>query len=215
MMTRVAGPGKVLALTFDACGVPGGSAYDENLIITLRQHAVPATLFLNSRWIAANRTVVAELVADPLFEIGNHGTRHRPLSTTGRSAYGIAGTRNAGEVYDEIAGNRAELTTLLGAPPRYFRAGTAYCDDVALRIVGDLGETAVGFATNGDAGATFTPAEVTRALLTARPGGIFIGHMNHPTHGTARGVAAALPRLLDAGYRFTHLPAQPTRPSRV
>jgi peptidoglycan/xylan/chitin deacetylase (PgdA/CDA1 family) len=208
MMTTVPEPGKVLALTFDACGGPGGSGYDGGLIDTLRRHSVPATLFLNARWIAANRPIAADLVADPLFEIGNHGTRHRPLSTSGRSAYGIPGTRNAGEVFDEVAGNQAELTTLLGAPPRYFRAGTAYCDDIAVRIVADLGETVVAFATNGDGGATFTPAEVTRALLTARPGAIVIGHMNHPGHGTARGVAAALPRLLDAGFRFTRLPAR-------
>ncbi len=69
--------------------------------------------------------------------IANHGTRHRPLSVTGRSAYGIAGTRSAGEVYDEVAGNQAKLTRLLGVPPRFFRSGTAYCDDIAARIVTD------------------------------------------------------------------------------
>jgi peptidoglycan/xylan/chitin deacetylase (PgdA/CDA1 family) len=80
----------VIALTFDACGGPGGS----------------------------------------VFELANHGTRHLPLSVTGRSAYGIGGTRDAGEVYDEVATNQVKLTRLLGTP-RYFRAGTAYSDDVA------------------------------------------------------------------------------------
>ncbi|MCK9893055.1 polysaccharide deacetylase family protein [Frankia sp. AgB32] len=198
--------GKVLALTFDACGGPGGSGYDHSLVTVLRRYAVPATLFLNARWIDANRPVFATLAADPLFEIGNHGTRHRPLSTTGRSAYGIAGSRDCGEAYDEVAGNHAKLTALLGAPPRFFRPGTAFCDDVAVRIVGELDETVVAFAVNGDGGATFTPAQVTSALLTAPVGSIVIGHMNHPGRGTARGVAAALPRLLDAGFRFVHLP---------
>jgi peptidoglycan/xylan/chitin deacetylase (PgdA/CDA1 family) len=206
MTQKLPGTGPRLALTFDACGGPDGSGYDAALIGTLRQHSVPATLFLNERWITANRQTATELIADPLFEIGNHGTRHQPLSTTGRSAYDIAGTRNAGEVYDEVAGNRALLTTLTGRPPRYFRSGTAYCDDLAVRIVHDLGETPASFAVNGDGGATFTTAQVASTLLAAPSGSVVIAHMNHPTHGTAGGVALALPRLLARGVTFTHLP---------
>src|SRR5262249_45224881 len=78
--------GRVIALTFDACGGPGGSGYDQALIDFLRRHEVPATLFLNSRWIDANPAAFRLLAAEPLFEIANHGTRHRPLSVTGRSA---------------------------------------------------------------------------------------------------------------------------------
>lgn len=197
--------GRVIALTFDACGGPGGSGYDHELIAFLRRRRVPATLFLNSRWIDANPAAFRRLAREPLFEIANHGTRHRPLSVTGRSAYGIAGTRDAGEVYDEVAGNHAKLTRLLGAPPRFFRAGTAYCDDVAVRIVQDIGERVVSFSVNGDAGATYSPGEVRRAVTAAADGSIVIGHMNHPRGGTARGIAAAVPRLLADGHRFVRL----------
>jgi peptidoglycan/xylan/chitin deacetylase (PgdA/CDA1 family) len=196
---------RVIALTFDACGGPGGSGYDQRLIDFLRRREVPATLFLNSRWIDANPAVFRRLAGEPLFEIANHGTRHRPLSVTGRSAYGIDGTRNAGEVYDEVAGNRAKLTRLLGAPPRFFRSGTAYCDDIAAHIVSDLGERFIGFSVNGDGGATFTPEEVHRTVTAARAGSIVICHMNHPESGTARGIAAAVPHLLASGHRFIHL----------
>ncbi|WP_345346376.1 polysaccharide deacetylase family protein [Actinoallomurus liliacearum] len=196
---------RVIALTFDACGGPGGSGYDRKLIDFLRRREIPATLFLNSRWIDANPAVFRRLAAEPLFEIANHGTRHRPLSVTGRSAYGIAGTRNAGEVYDEVAGNHVKLSRLLGAPPRFFRSGTAYCDDIAARIVTDLGERFAGFTVNGDAGATFTPEEVRRTVTAARGGSIVICHMNRPTGGTARGIAAAVPHLLASGYHFVRL----------
>jgi peptidoglycan/xylan/chitin deacetylase (PgdA/CDA1 family) len=195
----------VIALTFDACGGPGGSGYDQRLIDFLRRQEVPATLFLNSRWIDANSAVFRRLAHEPLFEIANHGTRHRPLSVTGRSAYGIAGTRNAGEVYDEVAGNQIKLARLLGAPPRFFRSGTAYCDDVAARIVTDLGERVVSFSVNGDGGATFTPEQVRRTVAAARGGSIVICHMNQPRSGTARGIAAAVPHLLASGYRFVRL----------
>jgi peptidoglycan/xylan/chitin deacetylase (PgdA/CDA1 family) len=196
---------RVIALTFDACGGPGGSGYDQNLIDFLRQREVPATLFLNSRWIDANPAAFRRLAGEPLFEIANHGTRHRPLSVTGRSAYGIAGTRNAGEVYDEVAGNHTKLTRLLDVRPRFFRSGTAYCDDIAARIVTDLGERCVSFSVNGDGGATFTPEQVRRTVTAARGGSIVICHMNHPEGGTARGIAAAVPHLLASGHPFVRL----------
>ncbi len=196
---------RVIALTFDACGGPGGSGYDQALIGFLRRRKVPATLFLNSRWIDANPAAFGQLAAEPLFEIANHGTRHLPLSVTGRSAYGIPGTRNAGEVYDEVATNQAKLRRLLGVPPRFFRAGTAYCDDVAARIVTAMGDHLVSFSVNGDGGATFTPGQV-RGIVTAAPGGsIVICHMNHPDSGTAQGIAASVPYLLACGYRFVRL----------
>jgi peptidoglycan/xylan/chitin deacetylase (PgdA/CDA1 family) len=196
---------RVIALTFDACGGLGGSGYDQNLIGFLRQREVPATLFLNSRWIDANTAAFRRLAGEPLFEIANHGTRHRPLSVTGQSAYGIAGTRNAGEVYDEVAGNQIKLTRLLGVPPRFFRSGTAYCDDIAARIVTDLGEHPVSFGVNGDGGATFTPEQVRLTVTAAGNGSVVICHMNHPEGGTAQGIAAAVPYLLASGYRFVRL----------
>lgn len=204
-LSRLATTRKVAALTFDACGGRGGSAYDKALIDFLRQRSVPATLFINSRWIDENPSVFTELAADSLFEIANHGTRHLPLSVSGRSAYEIPGTRNAGEVYDEIAGNRAKLTDLLSRPPRFFRSGTAYCDDVAAKIVADLGERFASFDVNGDGGATFTPEQVHQAMRAVRPGSIVIGHMNHPHGGTAQGMRMAVPKLLDKGYTFVRL----------
>ncbi|MCC5474684.1 polysaccharide deacetylase family protein [Streptomyces barringtoniae] len=194
-----------IALTFDACGGPGGSGYDRALIDLLRARHIPATLFLNSRWIDANPAVFHRLAGDPLFEIANHGTRHRPLSVTGRSAYGIPGTKGAGEVYDEIAGNQAKLARLLGAPPRFFRSGTAYCDDIAARIVTDLGERFVSFSVNGDGGATFTAEQVHTTVASARAGSIVLCHMNHPEGGTAGGIASAVPHLLARGHRFVRL----------
>jgi len=201
---------RVIALTFDACGGPGGSGYDAALISYLRRHEVPATLFLNSRWIDAHPAVFARLRAEPLFELANHGTRHLPLSVTGRSAYGIGGTRDAGQVYDEVAGNQVKLTRLLGTRPRFFRAGTAYSDDVAARIVTAMGDRLVTFSVNGDGGATFTPEQVRVTVTAATGGSIVLCHMNQPRSGTARGIAAAVPQLTAAGYRFVRLSDQPT-----
>ncbi len=199
---------RVVALTFDACGGARGSGYDAALIEALRATGTPATLFLNQRWIAAHPDLAAELAADPLFELANHGTAHLPLSVTGAPAYGIPGTAGPGEVFDEVDGNRRTLTELTGAAPRFFRSGTAHYDDVAVRIAGELGETVVNFDVNGDAGATFSARQVAAALQSVSPGSIVIGHLNQPTGGTAAGVAAALPRLTADGFRFVRLSEQ-------
>jgi Predicted xylanase/chitin deacetylase len=194
-----------VALTFDACGGPAGNGYDAALVGLLRQEHIPATLFLNARWIDANPGVFDDLAADPLFDIANHGTRHLPLSVRGRSAYGILGTTDVGEVYDEVEGNARKLLGLLGHPVRLFRSGTAHYDDVATRIVHDLGQQVIGFDVNGDVGATLTSRQVAEALRGVRPGSIVISHMNHPGHGTAAGMRAGLPSLKGMGYRFVHV----------
>lgn len=194
-----------VALTFDACGGPGGSRYDHDLVALLRRLSVAATLFLNSRWITANATLAVELAADPLFALGNHGFHHRPLSVDGRSAYGIGGTRNVGEIYDEVETAAAWFVDHTGARPRYLRPGTACTDEVGAAIARRLGQPVVGFTVNGDAGATLPAGSVAANVGSARPGDIVISHMNQPGRGTAAGYAEALPRLVDRGVRFTTL----------
>ncbi|UKA67477.1 polysaccharide deacetylase family protein [Arthrobacter sp. FW306-05-C] len=206
VLTRLPPGPQGIALTFDFCGGSGGSGYDQALVDALRQRHVPATLFLNSRWVTANPATARQLAADPLFEVANHGTSHKPLSTTGNTAYGIPGTKNAGEVYDEIMPNDGVLAGITGKRPRYFRPGTAYMDDVAVDILGALGVKAAGFSINGDGGATFPAAVVAKEVGKARPGDVVICHGNHPNSGTAEGVKQAVDKLLAAGMSFTHLP---------
>lgn len=196
---------RVVALTLDACGGRTGSGYDRELIEALRRETVPATLFINARWIDANRRKFRQLAADQLFEIANHGTAHRPLSVSGRSIYGIAGTGSVAEVIDEVAVNQRLITQLTGVAPAFFRSGTAYYDDVAVRVVNRLGLQVINFNVLGDAGATYSAAQVASAMMGSAPGSIIIAHMNRPDRGTAEGIAAALPKLRKRGFRFVHL----------
>ncbi|WP_227998379.1 polysaccharide deacetylase family protein [Nocardia australiensis] len=197
--------GKQMALTFDACGGPNNNDIDETLLNLLISQQFPATLFLNKRWIDANPSRAAELAANPLFELANHGMAHRPLSVTGRSAYKIAGTGSPQEAVDEVWANHERLTALLGKPPRFFRAGTAHYDDVAVSIVNDLGETPVGFSINADYGATAKAGTVANSMNAAQPGAISLAHMHRPKSATAAGMTAALPTLCSAGFTFVHL----------
>ena len=194
-----------VCLTLDACGGPGGSGVDIDLVDMLIARQVPFTAFLNARWVEANPDLTDRLAACPTVEIANHGTSHLPLSVTGASAYGIPGTADAGEVWDEIMGNQAALTERTGRAPRFFRPGTAHWDDVALAIAARLGLRAAGFSINGDGGATFPADTVEAEVRRAGPGDVVISHMNQPDAGTGAGYRAAVPAMLAEGVVFLTL----------
>ena len=197
-----ASPPDRVFLTLDACGGPHGSGFDERLIAGLRAAAVPATLFLNLRWIEAHFGLAASLAADPLFELANHGSAHLPLSVTGNSAYGIAGTTTVREAALEVWHNHVALTELTGREPRWFRPGTAHLDDVGRSIAEAMGERVLGFSVNGDAGATFSASTVAAIVGAAAPGAVVIAHMNQPGSGTADGVLAAVSAVRARGLEF-------------
>ncbi|WP_078554106.1 polysaccharide deacetylase family protein [Bacillus alkalicellulosilyticus] len=196
---------KEIALTFDACGGQYGSGYDEKLIDFLTKEQIPATLFINKRWITENEELFVELAENRLFQIENHGTEHLPLSVNGRTAWGIQGTNSPEEVFWEVVGNQEEVKRITGRYPTMFRSGTAYYDDVAVEIVEDIGLQVVNYSLLGDAGATFSSQKVKHALLQAKPGDIALLHMNQPQSGTAQGVIEAIPILEEAGFSFVTL----------
>ncbi|OIH85872.1 polysaccharide deacetylase [Arthrobacter sp. UCD-GKA] len=186
------------ALTFDACGGPNGEGYDVALVKVLRKHRAPATLFINQRWAAANEGLVRELAADPLFEIANHGTTHAPLASRGQAAYGIPGTASIAAAYDEIMDNQRYLADTFGIQAKFFRSGTAYQDELGAALCRELGLVPMNFTVNLDAGATFRAASVAAQTRALRAGDVGIGHFNRPASETARGMAEALPGLLES-----------------
>ena len=203
--TRLDTDQKVLALTFDACGGPKGSRYDAKLIDFLTGEAIPATLFISGKWVDANPDIFRTLTKNPLFEIENHGSKHKPCSATGRSVYGIKGTKSVGEIYDEIELNALEMLNLTGRKPKYYRPGAAYGDEICAEIASALGYEVVNFSVRGDAGATYSKKQVEEALLHSAPASIILMHMNHPEGKTAEGVSAAIPELKKRGFRFVKL----------
>ncbi|WP_411722614.1 polysaccharide deacetylase family protein [Mycetocola sp.] len=205
LLVSHSGSTPLIALTLDACGGSSGGGVDSVLLDHLVKHGIPATLFLNQRWIEANEALARQLARMPQFELGNHGTAHRPLTISGKSAYGIQGTASVDEVVEEIWSNHLTLAQMTGYSPRWFRSGTAHYDEVAVAIARELGERVVGFTVNGDAGATYSAANVESETRTVAPGGIVIAHMNKPASGTAAGLAAATTALIDEGFRFTLL----------
>lgn len=202
--TRIDTDEKVLALTMDACGSRTDSL-DEELIDFLIQNEIPATLFITGRWMDKYPERFNRLASNPLFEIENHGMTHRPASLTGESIYGIEGTKNAGELFDEVMLNAEKIEKATGQRPIFYRSGTAYYDEGATQMIEDMGFQSIGFAVLGDKGATYSADEVEKAFLTARPGDIIICHMNHPEKETGKGLMRVLPKLKAQGFRFVLL----------
>lgn len=205
VLTHMVTHDKSIALTFDACGGKGGSGYDAKLIHYLMQEQIPATLFINSRWIDQNYWTFMALAKNPLFEVEDHGYLHRPLTINGKSAWGIPGTQNVGQVVDEVILNADKIQRLTGRRPIYFRSGTAYYDEDAVEIADDLGLRCVNFSILGDAGATFNTQQIVNACLQAKPGSVIICHMNHPEKDTAEGIMAVVPLLKKRGFHFVKL----------
>lgn len=196
---------KEIALTLDACGGKNGSKYDKELIDFLDSKNIKATLFINYRWIEANKDIFMKLAKNDNFKIENHGYSHKPLSVNKKSIYNIDGTANVEEVIKEIKLNEKEIYKLTGKKTKYFRSGTAYYDEVAIEIAKKLGYKIAGFSINGDGGATFSKEEVINEVSKAKSGDIIISHFNQPNGYTYEGLKEALIKLRDEGYEFVKL----------
>ncbi len=202
--SRIKTDKKIIALTFDLCGSKNDSL-DEKLINYLIQEKIPATFFVTSRWIKKYPEKFEYLAKQPLFEIENHGAEHKPASVNGKSIYGISGTQNVEELINEIETQALNIERITGKKPLFFRSGTAYYDEYAVKIIEELGYQAAGFAILGDAGATYSKRKVKKALLSAKGGEIIIFHANHPEKETGKGVIKALPKLKAKGFEFVKL----------
>lgn len=198
---------KYIAFTFDACGGPKRNGYDAQLINYLKKEKVPATLFITGKWIDANFQTFMSLSRDTLFEIENHGLNHEPCSIDGESEYGIHGTKNADQAFDEIEANARKIQALTNHRPLYYRSATAFIDEAGARLANKLGITAVSFQVlSGDA-VPFTPVTIIEenVIKNIRPGALIIMHFNHPEWNTYEAMQKIVPRLREMGYHFVRL----------
>jgi peptidoglycan/xylan/chitin deacetylase (PgdA/CDA1 family) len=198
---------KYIAFTFDACGGEKGNGFDQELINFLKRENVPATLFISGRWIDAHFSDFVTLGKDTLFEIENHGLNHRPCSIDGESEYGIHGTSNVSEAFDEIEANALKIKDITGCRPHFYRSATAFIDEACARLAHELGITAVSFQVlSGDA-VRNTPVSVIEdnVIKNIRPGAIIIMHLNHPEWNTNEAMQKIVPELRKLGYHFVRL----------
>ncbi len=196
---------KVIALTFDACG-GRHSGYNAALIDYLRKEKIPATLFVTGIWIEKNRGTFEKLSKDPLFEIENHGLMHRLCSTEGRTKYGVHGTRDLGDVVDEMELGARKIANLTGRRPVFFRSATAYTDDLSRKVAARLGMEVVSYDILAGDAMRLSARKMSRNILAgARHGAVVIMHFNHPEWPEKQALELAVPELRRRGYNFAKL----------
>jgi peptidoglycan/xylan/chitin deacetylase (PgdA/CDA1 family) len=109
------------------------------------------------------------------------------------------------QLIQEVEENAHDIEALTGSRPAWFRSGTAFYDDAAVKIIHALGFNIAGYTIAGDAGATLPAQKVAERLLQAQGGEIILCHLNHPESGTGKGLALALPVLKERGFHFVLL----------
>jgi peptidoglycan/xylan/chitin deacetylase (PgdA/CDA1 family) len=204
---------KLIALTFDLCESDGDHAgYDGRIVDLLRAEGVKATFFAGGKWLESHSERAQQLIADPNFEIGAHGLRHRDLSHADdktmdeeikltEAAYararGALATRSCASGTLEIPTAPQERITLMRFP-------YGKCNAKALAAVADAGQLAIQWdVVTGDPDSHVSAKTIANTILTrAHPGAIVVAHANGRGRNTAAALAIAVPKLKEEGYSF-------------
>jgi peptidoglycan/xylan/chitin deacetylase (PgdA/CDA1 family) len=189
----------VVALTFDA---GAGDAGVPRILATLRDAGVPATFFMTGRWAELFPAWARQIAAG--YPIGNHTFDHQDLLKLSPAA-----------VKAEILMAKAEITSTVGHPPiRLFRFPYGSSNSETLRLVNQLGYTAVGWTVDtlgweGTTGGQTLQSVVDHVMSQLQPGEIVLMHVGaNPTDRTTLD-ADALRTIIDQirarGYDFVTL----------
>jgi peptidoglycan/xylan/chitin deacetylase (PgdA/CDA1 family) len=202
-------------MTFDLCEGPGkASGFDSELVDFLTKNLVNATFFAGGKWMHSHPEETMHLMAEPLFEIGNHSWDHANFRQLGRPAAKEQITRTQ-EEYTRI---RSALTARLeeegvdpnkiaGIPqaPNLFRFPYGACKSESLALLAEFNMSDIQWSiVSGDPVRGRTPEGIIKTVLSqVRPGSIIIFHANGKGHGTLGALRVLVPKLRNQGYEFT------------
>jgi peptidoglycan/xylan/chitin deacetylase (PgdA/CDA1 family) len=200
---------KWVALTFDLCERADEVAgYDRGVINALRDKKVKATFYAGGKWMQSHPEKTMQLMADPLFEIGNHSWTHGNLRVLQGEEVQQQIVWTQAE-YERIRDNLQDKAKAAGlddlmakvAPqPAGLRFPFGTCSPESLQATNAHGLSAIQWdVVSGDPAITVQPSQIVRET---RAGSIVIFHAN----GRGRGTAAALPHIVDdlraKGFEF-------------
>lgn len=203
-----------VALTFDLCERADQlSAYDGAVIDALRRAKAPATFFAGGKWMRSHPERTMQLIADPLFEVGNHAWTHgnlrvmdalkveQQITWTQRE---FALLRAALAQRELAAGAPAGEIARLPARPVALRFPYGVCSKASLDQAAAQGLSAIQWdVISGDAVASATASQLVHTVLAeVRPGSIVVFHANGRGHGTAAALPEIIRGLRDKGFRL-------------
>lgn len=205
---------KLVALTFDLCEQANErTGYDSELVDHLRRQNVKATFYAGGKWMRSHPKRTMQLMADPLFEIGNHAWTHGNMRV-------IQGEEMEAQIYWTQAqyellyhklmnsqcvknipdGERKRISPL----PATFRFPYGTCNTASLQAVAKAGLYPIQWnIVSGDPVKRQTASMIVKDVLRkVRPGSIIIAHANGRGWHTAEALKTLIPALHKRGYQF-------------
>jgi peptidoglycan/xylan/chitin deacetylase (PgdA/CDA1 family) len=205
---------KIVALTFDLCERADDVAgYDRDVVNVLRAHGAAATFFAGGKWMRSHPDKTMQLMADPLFELGNHAWTHGNFRV-------IDAAKAFREIdwpqaqYELLREELAERAAAQGVPtetigripdvPRLFRFPYGTCSPQALDRVAVRGLAAIQWdVVSGDPDRSISARALARQVVNGvRPGSIVVLHANGRGWKTAEALPIILETLAGRGYAF-------------
>ncbi len=204
---------KLVALTFDLCEqADDRTGYDRNIVNFLREQQIHATFFAGGKWMRSHEEKTLQLMADPLFELGNHGWTHGNMHVLKDQ-----------KLLDQINWTQAEYERLWGLlnhkaakfgleqqmqniprQPRSLRFPYGTCSSEALQAANAIGLSTIQWdVISGDAARTISAETLAHNVINqVKPGSIVVFHANGRGMNTAAALPIIIPALQAKGFGF-------------
>jgi peptidoglycan/xylan/chitin deacetylase (PgdA/CDA1 family) len=208
-----AGGRKVIALTFDLCErAPHLAGYQKDIVNFLRSRNVKATFFAGGKWMRTHPDKAMQLMADPLFEMGNHAWTHGNLALMDESEVReqIEWTQAQYELlFEELAvraRKRGVAREMNKVQPslRTMRLPYGRNNERTAEIMASMGLPIIQWSIEGEKDERERTVDqlVQWNLDRARPGAIILMHANAVPQKTQELVPRLVRELSKRGYDF-------------
>ncbi len=207
------GDRKVMALTFDLCErAPHLAGYQKDIVNYLRSQNVKATFFAGGKWMRTHPEKAMQLMADPLFEMGNHAWTHGNLALMDES-----------EVHDQMNWTQAQYELLyeelqerakkrgvgremdkVQPSLRLMRLPYGRNNEHTADILASMGLPIIQWSVEGEQDELKRTIDqlVEWNLKKVKPGAIILMHANAVPKSTHKLVPQLIPELRKRGYEF-------------
>lgn len=200
----------VVALTFDMCELETKTTgYDADIVNFLRTQNIPATFFLGGKWMRTHAERAMQLIADPLFEIGNHAWTH-----------GNFGIMNALKMKEQVLWTQAQYEVLRESVLQYieaeklpildipqslhlFRLPYGRCTKQALKLIAQLGLHVIQWDVMAENFSVHSLVGLDHSIHNRiTSGSIILFHANCVHKGSAVLLKRVVTELKKQGYQF-------------
>jgi peptidoglycan-N-acetylglucosamine deacetylase len=201
---------KIVALTFDLCERNlERTGYDAEIVNYLRDNEIKATFYAGGKWMRSHPEKTMQLMADPLFEIGNHAWTHGNMAVLKgqKMREQIVWTQAQYELLrDELQKRNCVVPSefeKIPPVPLTFRFPYGRCNRASLNALAEYGLPAIQWnVVTADPWSKQTVKGIVNAVSQIKPGSIIIAHANGRGHKTAQALPKVVKKIRAQGYKF-------------